>query len=292
MAADSASKKADDISLFETLITDALERLTDKVATMIDPINAQLQEINNKLETIAEETRKAKEIAQFNTKAIAGLKQATSKQQEEISKHQDKIIQIETHLRENRLKLRGVAEDLCPPNNLSQILLDWFATLLQRETNSTKLIENAYRVGKQRQKEPRDVIVQLNNTTIREKILSLAKKRKTLNLQNSNILVFPDIPAEAVQRRRSLKETTATLRSMDQRSVLHELDSFQEGELIIGGDLNVIVNPALDRSYDSSKQNKKKKANSKPSPLADLLEQYNLIDVWRQLHRGERDYTH
>ncbi|KAL8219209.1 UNVERIFIED_CONTAM: hypothetical protein K2H54_012731 [Gekko kuhli] len=229
MAADSASKKADDISLFETLITDALERLTDKVATMIDPINAQLQEINNKLETIAEETRKTKEIAQFNTKAIAGLKQATSKQQEEISKHQDKIIQIETHLRENRLKLRGVAEDLCPPNNLSQILSDWFATLLQRETNSTKLIENAYRVGKQRQKEPRDVIVQLNNTTIREKILSLAKKRKTLNLQNSNILVFPDIPAEAVQRRRSLKETTATFYGpKSQEFELHNLDRLKE----------------------------------------------------------------
>ncbi|KAL8186795.1 UNVERIFIED_CONTAM: hypothetical protein K2H54_011785 [Gekko kuhli] len=63
MASDSASKNID-ILMFETLITDALERLSDKVATMIDPINLQLQEINHKLEAIAEETRKAKEMAQ------------------------------------------------------------------------------------------------------------------------------------------------------------------------------------------------------------------------------------
>ncbi|KAL8186388.1 UNVERIFIED_CONTAM: hypothetical protein K2H54_069561 [Gekko kuhli] len=218
MASDSASKNID-ILMFETLITDALERLSDKVATMIDPINLQLQEINHKLEAIAEETRKAKEMAQHNTEAIAGMERAILLQQEEISRHQDKIIQLETCLREKRLKLRGVAEDLCPSDNLSHTLSEWLTTLLQLETGTKaiNLIENAYRVGKQRQKEPRDVIVELNNTSMREKILSLAKKRRTLNLHNSKILVFPDLPAEAMQRRRSLKETTATLHSMDQR---------------------------------------------------------------------------
>ncbi|KAL8163074.1 UNVERIFIED_CONTAM: hypothetical protein K2H54_006294 [Gekko kuhli] len=157
MASDSASKNID-ILMFETLITDALERLSDKVATMIDPINLQLQEINHKLEAIAEETRKAKEMAQHNTEAIAGMERAVLLQQEEISRHQDKIIQLETCLREKRLKLRGVAEDLCPSDNLSHTLSEWLTTLLQLETGTKaiNLIENAYRVGKQRQKEPRD----------------------------------------------------------------------------------------------------------------------------------------
>ncbi|KAL8174589.1 UNVERIFIED_CONTAM: hypothetical protein K2H54_049511 [Gekko kuhli] len=63
----------------------------------------------------------------------------------------------------------------------------------------------------------RDIIIQINNNSIRDEILSLARKEKTLQLQKSKVLVFPDTPAKALQRRKSLKETVTTLRNMGQK---------------------------------------------------------------------------
>ncbi|KAL8181108.1 UNVERIFIED_CONTAM: hypothetical protein K2H54_018242 [Gekko kuhli] len=153
-------KRTEELALFETLITDALERLSDRVEIMISPINEKLQIMNNKLEVIAEEVKKVKIQSETNAEEITDLQKTISKQQEEIVQHQDKLIQIESYLRHSKIKLCGVPEDMCTSENLPQTLMSWFGDMLHLEE---------------------------------------------------------DTPAEALQRRKLLKETVMTLRNMGQK---------------------------------------------------------------------------
>lgn len=74
-----------DLEVFETLITDALEHLTDKVRTMLTPFNEQLQEINNRLEIIAGEARAVEELVQHNSELITGLQETILQQQQKFN---------------------------------------------------------------------------------------------------------------------------------------------------------------------------------------------------------------
>ncbi|KAL8199245.1 UNVERIFIED_CONTAM: hypothetical protein K2H54_038414 [Gekko kuhli] len=217
MASAPELKRTEELALFETLITDALERLSDRVEIMISPINEKLQIMNNKLEVIAEEVKKVKIQSETNAEEITDLQKTISKQQEEIVQHQDKLIQIESYLRHSKIKLCGVPEDMCTSENLPQTLMSWFGDMLHLEEGTPGFVETAHRVGNQRWKNPRDIIVQITSSSARDEILSLARKGKTPRLQNNKVLIFPDTPAEALQRRKLLKETVMTLRNMGQK---------------------------------------------------------------------------
>ena len=68
--------------------------------------------------------------------------------------------------------------------------------------------------------------------------------------------------------------------------VFAEIDKFDNSSLIIGGDFNAVIS-ALD--YQGTRQ---QHSNSKVSDmLSDLIEEYNLVDVWRHYHPSLRQYT-
>lgn len=64
------------------------------------------------------------------------------------------------------------------------------------------------------------------------------------------------------------------------------LEEFKEGEVILAGDLNFCLDPALDRSADSQWEDKRACAR-----IGKKLQVQQLIDVWRVLHPKESDYT-
>ncbi|KAL8185821.1 UNVERIFIED_CONTAM: hypothetical protein K2H54_058453 [Gekko kuhli] len=171
-----------------------------RVEVIISPINEKMQIMNDKLEAIEEEVKKVKIQSETNAKEITDLQKTISKQQEEIVQHQDKLIQIESYLRHSKIKLCGVPEDICTPENLPQTLMSWFGDMLHLEEGMLGFVETAHRVGNQRWKNPRDIIAQITNNSARNEILSLARKGKTPRLQNNKVLIFPDTPAEALQR--------------------------------------------------------------------------------------------
>lgn len=78
-------------------------------------------------------------VAQHNSELIAGL-QETILQQQEMVQHQDKCIQIESYLRENWLKLCGIAKDICPLVNLPQIFTRWISEMLRLKENTTDFV--------------------------------------------------------------------------------------------------------------------------------------------------------
>lgn len=67
---------------------------------------------------------------------------------------------------------------------------------------------------------------------------------------------------------------------------LNTLRNFSEGQLIVAGDLNVPLIPEIDTSTGrfSTTRNTRK-------VIQLALHTLQLIDVWRLLHPGERDYT-
>lgn len=70
---------------------------------------------------------------------------------------------------------------------------------------------------------------------------------------------------------------------------LSKLQSFQEGDFIIEGNLNFIVYRILDRSFhrwDSSRQ------SSHQTQLASLFNKYHIYNAWRHIHCGEKNYTY
>lgn len=73
-------------------------------------------------------------------------------------------------------------------------------------------------------------------------------------------------------------------------TMLATLIPHAKAQTIIGGDSNVPLDQALDRSNPHKPV--LKHTPKQGCKLARLLHSYNLIDVWRDLHLTTRDYTH
>ena len=68
--------------------------------------------------------------------------------------------------------------------------------------------------------------------------------------------------------------------------VFAEIDKFENSSLIVGGDFNAVIGP-LD--YQGTRQ---RHSNSKVSDmLSVIIDEYNLVDVWRNFHPTLRQYT-
>lgn len=80
---------------------------------------------------------------------------------------------------------------------------------------------------------------------------------------------------------------------------------FKAGEILAGGDLNYVCNPAADRSGrnhsntardDGNRQGYSGFSRHRPpndrSPLPPLLESFGLVDVWRALYPSAHQYTY
>lgn len=68
--------------------------------------------------------------------------------------------------------------------------------------------------------------------------------------------------------------------------VLTKLGEFAEGAVILGGDMNFIMDPTLDSSKTTSQLSYTALKRLKKSFYA-----FHLVDVWRILHPNQRDYT-
>lgn len=91
---------------------------------------------------------------------------------------------------------------------------------------------------------------------------------------------------------RNTQVTIATVYAPNDRqdTFLHRtlklLSDFQEGQLILGGDFNTPLNPAVDTSSNTSSMRV-----STLKRITKDLHNAQLIDIWRLTHSGERDYT-
>lgn len=143
------------------------------------------------------------------------LQEENSFLRQEIQALKDKSIITDRTLQKKRLKFRGLpngsesAQDLLEKVNL------WLNKVLETGESTTPLGTQVYRVGaslNQRNLAPRDIIVEMAEDSIKSKIMTLARQKGHLPYQDSKILVFQDLPTEAIQIRKILKSVTEVLR--------------------------------------------------------------------------------
>lgn len=76
------------------------------------------------------------------------------------------------------------------------------------------------------------------------------------------------------------------------KDTLQALDAFKSGEVLIGGDLNLVDNPTLDRTSTHKKVLKHRQQSLVSSSLYSILQAYNLMDIWRSLYPSARRFTY
>lgn len=69
-------------------------------------------------------------------------------------------------------------------------------------------------------------------------------------------------------------------------NILEKIDSFSEGLLIVGGDFNLILEPEIDTSTKRGHL-----PFSTYRRFRKILNEYQLIDIWRAHNPSARDYT-
>lgn len=70
------------------------------------------------------------------------------------------------------------------------------------------------------------------------------------------------------------------------KSILLKLESFRDGVTVVGGDLNLVLNPLIDSSSHKSVQSQRGIRS-----LLRALAKAHLIDIWCTMHPDSRDYT-
>lgn len=70
------------------------------------------------------------------------------------------------------------------------------------------------------------------------------------------------------------------------------LEKFRSGPLLLGGDLKLVADPTMAYSAKGRSQAWTYVPKSRRKGFLHLVDKYGLVDVWRHLHPGERDYTY
>lgn len=70
-------------------------------------------------------------------------------------------------------------------------------------------------------------------------------------------------------------------------ALLHTLDNLAEGRIVLGRDLNIILDPLLDTTSTSPHFS----LIQLKLTQAQIAQIYTIVDVWRTLHPTESDYT-
>lgn len=72
------------------------------------------------------------------------------------------------------------------------------------------------------------------------------------------------------------------------QEVLVKIHTFQEGPLVLGTDLNYVVNKYL----DIKRPHGKRKLSKGPSAISQLLAKHDLVDIWWLFNAADRSYTY
>lgn len=74
--------------------------------------------------------------------------------------------------------------------------------------------------------------------------------------------------------------------------VSSNLSSFSKGPIILGGDLNSIIDPSQDSSGTVKRKGLRGEARGERHNLGELLRKFRLTDLWCELNLGVRDYSY
>lgn len=147
------------------------------------------------------------------------LKQQIEEIQREQRNLRYRLEDQENRNRRKNLRIRGLPEKEGGKENLQEIIDQIFGDRLDPTENRSKIkLDRAHRVRKPveiRGDAPRDVIVRFHNFQDKEKIKSSLRANQQVKYGEENLQIFPDLSAETLARRRTLKPLLAHLKAND-----------------------------------------------------------------------------
>lgn len=183
------------------------KELQGYLAEALQPLTDKLDSLTLSVSQTAQKADKALDLA---TTAVSEIKMLHIEEDALFKK----ITMLDHMQRQNNLKIRGFPEDVEGDLDLPDLMSDWLSTELRLDASSSVIITRAFRLGAKinpRRNGPRDIIITLLNGHWKQRILAEAKRRRHFKYKSSQILIFPDLSREALQKRHELKSVTSVL---------------------------------------------------------------------------------
>ncbi|KAL8165402.1 UNVERIFIED_CONTAM: hypothetical protein K2H54_042381 [Gekko kuhli] len=197
----------------ESPILDYLKTMEAGLQDRISTLTSHVEDIKLSLSQAMEKADTALENSQTNTENIKLL-------HENMLTVNDKLMAVETEQKASNLKFRGFPEEAEGTEDLISFIATFIACALKLEEGIYPIITFAARIGSKnnvRCKTPRDILATIPDLRVRRRILQEAQKANIFVHDDQQIDIFPDIPKDALQIRRSLKTTTKQLQAIHQK---------------------------------------------------------------------------
>lgn len=197
---------------------DGLSKQVTEQSTKIDQntasINNLSQQVNLNTQSIGkllEDTASNRKIAEEAKEKVEAVQEEIKPMRKQIGEHQALLSMIELKNKENNLRIRAVPE--LEKENLIEYLTQEFAEFWSLEEDKAFKIVSAFRLGKGGRKiKSRDCLISLRTKEERDKILSV-HFQKTLEIKDSRVEIYKDIPKHLLELRTNYGDLVALLRS-------------------------------------------------------------------------------
>ncbi|KAG1935267.1 hypothetical protein F2P79_019375 [Pimephales promelas] len=264
------------LALEEKDMSRMMEKISEKIISAFDErfdkLEATLQTIQTAQRELSERVDVVEEQASDHETRIHSLETSLDTLSKENKMLKFKLNDLEGRSRRNNIRIIGIpegAEKGRPTEFVAELIKQLF-----EDFSDPPIIDRAHRVPQPKPPEgakSRAIIARMHYFQDKERILHLRQGRQ-LDYQGRKVLFFPDYTAEVMEQRRSFSEAMQSLRELNVRHTLR-----------FPAKLCITYN---DRS------------SSKPPPsiasvqiLNRLIEERNMVDIWRLQHPTEREYS-
>lgn len=198
-------------------VTETNKRVAE-ISTKIDLNTASINELGKKvnsntqsIEKLLEESSTTRKIAEEAREVAIATQDKIPPVQEKLADHDLTLSMIELQRKERNLRIRLVPE--IEKDNLAEFLTTEILEFwkLDQEKEDLKIV-SAFRLGfKQKKNKPRDCLITLRSKEERDKILNW-HYQKTLEIGNSFVEIFKDIPKLILDIRTYYRDLTTLLK--------------------------------------------------------------------------------
>ncbi|CAH2249373.1 Hypothetical predicted protein [Pelobates cultripes] len=192
-------------SLLQSMLDAAVTKMQTTVTEALNDMRKGLKELEVRTSHL-----------EGNVESLTGAHNETdirlTKIEDQLYRQETKLADAEDRSRRSNVRLRGVPEDIAP-QNLTAYAVEFFQTLLPDIPAEMFLLDRIHRLPKPQHlppTTPRDVLMRLYH--IKDQILRTHHTKKDLPTQFKDILMFMDLSAETLRRRRSFRAIADTLR--------------------------------------------------------------------------------
>ena len=193
--ANSANATIQDVLAAIRTLSENVDKRFIELNTTITSLKADVSDINARVTTTEEATVS-------HEKRIEDLERLCTSLASQCKQQQAKLSYMEDCARRQNIRIVGIKEK-AENGKWTDFVSTLLPTLLGEEHFSVPIrIDNAFRSSKIRMdRKPRPITVRFHHLAVKELVMKLAKDSSGLRYDNSPVLIYPDLPADILQKR-------------------------------------------------------------------------------------------